>query len=599
MSWGQPSVRTRHLTVVVAVVLLAVGTLAAFNAWQLMSVDLGSRTENARLIAGLLSEFAQQAIDRKPTLDREVAIRDDPSVTSLLNASTSTAGDFDYVAIVSLEGATIKESDPNGLRQQTGRITPAESFAHKRWIGQLSELWQHDRIVQFTSEFKISNKPFVRIVSGVSARSLRAGGDAIRVSAIAALTIAGFALMAAIAGSNIVLRPLRELLQSIKQLEAESKAQGDSEASDTGSDLQLISNRIRELGRRFAGSRNEVEVMREQLEKVVGTVSQRVLLLDRNRHIILASPEAERLLNGGRMLQRGSPLSSVLSVEHPLNQLTERAFNLHQSLQQTTEVKSNGEGPTALMASVQLFEDHGRPAGALLTLSDSKQIETFVDFAARQFQLNRITSGVAHEIKNPLHALVLHLELINAKLDSGLDPRPHVEILTNEVHRLKRVVQTLLDFTRPVELVRHRIDANLLVREVIALAADARAQGVEIVGRYSAEPIHILADTDLLQQAILNIVINGCQAMLDGGKLIIEVSPTGDRQVEISIRDFGPGIREEDREKIFHLYYTTKVNGSGIGLAQAFRAVQLHDGDLSVEAPEGGGALFRLVLPKA
>ncbi len=413
----------------------------------------------------------------------------------------------------------------------------------------MSELWQHDRIVQFTSEFKISNKPFVRIVSGVSARSLRAGGDAIRVSVIAALTIAGFALMAAFACSNVVLRPLRELLQSIKQLEAESKAQGDSEAGDTGSDLQLISNRIRELGRRFAGSRNEVEVMREQLEKVVGTVSQRVLLLDRNRHIILASPEAERLLNGGRVFTRGSPLSSVLSIEHPLNQLTERAFNLHQSLQQTTELASNGEGPTPLMASVQLFEDRGRPAGALLTLSDSKPIETFVDFAARQFQLNRITSGVAHEIKNPLHALVLHLELINAKLDSGLDPRPHVNILTNEVHRLKRVVQTLLDFTRPVELARHRIDANLLVREVIALAADARAQGVEIIGRYSSEPIYLLADTDLLQQAILNIVINGCQAMPDGGKLIIEVSPTGDRQVEISIRDFGPGIREEDREE--------------------------------------------------
>jgi signal transduction histidine kinase len=262
-------------------------------------------------------------------------------------------------------------------------------------------------------------------------------------------------------------------------------------------------------------------------------------------------------------------------------------------------LRSNGEGATSLMASVQLFEDQGQPAGALLTLSDSKQIETFVDFAARQFQLNRITSGVAHEIKNPLHALVLHLELISAKLDSGLDPRPHVNILTNEVHRLKRVVQTLLDFTRPVELARHRIDANLLVREVIALTADARAQGVEIVGRYSSEPIDILADTDLLQQAILNIVINGCQAMPDGGKLIIEVSPTGDRQVEISIRDFGPGIREEDREKIFHLYYTTKVNGSGIGLAQAFRAVQLHNGELWVEAPEGGGALFRLVLPRA
>src|SRR5262249_16662511 len=133
--------------------------------------------------------------------------------------------------------------------------------------------------------------------------------------------------------------------------------------------------------------------------------------------------------------------------------------------------------------------------------------------------------------------------------------------------------------------------------EVILLATDARA--VKIEGRYSPEPIYILADTDLLQQAILNIVINGCQAMPDGGKLIIDVVPRGDLLVEISIRDFGPGIRDEDREKIFNLYYTTKVNGSGIGLAQAFRAVQLHNGDLSVETPEGGGALFRLTLPRA
>jgi hypothetical protein len=255
----------------------------------------------------------------------------------------------------------------------------------------LTELWQHDRIVQFTSEFKISNKPFVRIVSGCLGAEPARGRRRDSRLGDRGTDDRGFRPHGGIACSNLVLRPLRELLQSIKQLEAESKAQGDSEAGDTGSDLQLISNRIRELGRRFAGSRNEVEVMREQLEKVVGTVSQRVLLLDRNRHIILASPEAARLLNGGRMFTRGSPLSSVLSIEHPLNQLTERAFNLHRSLQQTTELSSNGEGPTSLMASVQLFEDQGRPAGALLTLSDSKQIETFVDFAARQFQLNRIT----------------------------------------------------------------------------------------------------------------------------------------------------------------------------------------------------------------
>src|SRR5262249_38621934 len=108
MSWDQPSVRTRHLTVVAAVGLLAIGILATFHAWQLMSGDLAARTDKARLMSGVLSEFAQQAIDRNPTLDREVAIKDDPAVISLLNASTSSTGDLDYVAIVSLDGATIK-----------------------------------------------------------------------------------------------------------------------------------------------------------------------------------------------------------------------------------------------------------------------------------------------------------------------------------------------------------------------------------------------------------------------------------------------------------------------------------------------------------
>jgi signal transduction histidine kinase len=239
-------------------------------------------------------------------------------------------------------------------------------------------------------------------------------------------------------------------------------------------------------------------------------------------------------------------------------------------------------------------------AGALLALRDLatlEHLESQLDFATKLAALNRITAGVAHEVKNPLHAMVLHLELLNAKLASGADPSTHVDILVSEVHRLSRVVQTFLDFNRPVQLQRQLVDATMILREVLLLAADASVKGVRFAEHYAKEKLTIKADVDLLKQALLNIVINGCQAMPDGGTLTVQTGRTGDGHVLIAIRDEGPGIPANVRDKVFNLYYTTKPEGSGIGLAQAFRAVQLHDGRIEVESESGKGACFRIVLP--
>ena len=109
------------------------------------------------------------------------------------------------------------------------------------------------------------------------------------------------------------------------------------------------------------------------------------------------------------------------------------------SLQEVTTFPVNGSRQQqAVVASLQIFEDRGQPAGALLTLRDFEtlqRLETQLDFATKLAALNRITAGVAHEVKNPLHAMVLHLELLSAKLDAGLDPKPHVDILMSEVNR--------------------------------------------------------------------------------------------------------------------------------------------------------------------
>jgi signal transduction histidine kinase len=599
MSW-EPSVRTRHLTVIIFLVILATIAFLCFNTARLLNAHTAAKHEKFALLAEPISDSVQQAIFTRPLEKPEYAIGLDKTVRNMIRVSTEDQQKgFAYCALVGMDGAVIAQSDTQHILQNPQRVKSLRELEAMRWYAQLHALWRTNTVYQLETTFKLTNQPFAKLIAGVPASRIRTDlAPVIKLSLIYAAIIGGLCILIAVLTSNLVLWPLREVMDSIEHLEAESALQ--SEPRPVNVEMQSIAQRLRELGRRFAGNRTEIEAIRDQLQQVVGNLTERVLLLDRERRVIMASPEAEKMLSGGRFTLRGQRLSDALSNAHPITSLTDRAFTQGQSLQEVATFPVNGvQQPKAVVASLQLFEDRGQPAGALLTLRDFEtlqRLETHLDFATKLAALNRITAGVAHEVKNPLHAMVLHLELLGAKLDAGLDPKPHVDILMSEVNRLKRVVQTFLDFTRPVEMKLHQVDANILVREVILLAADARAQGIDLQEHYGVSPLAIKADTDLLKQALLNIIINGCQVMPNGGKLLVETGKN-DGHVFIAITDQGPGIPEDARDKIFNLYYTTKPKGSGIGLAQAFRAVQLHNGRIKVESELGAGTCFRIILP--
>jgi signal transduction histidine kinase len=188
---------------------------------------------------------------------------------------------------------------------------------------------------------------------------------------------------------------------------------------------------------------------------------------------------------------------------------------------------------------------------------------------------------------------------LKSKLETeGTDPTPQIEILDSEIRRLDRVVQTFLNFTRPVEVRLDPLDLNAIVEQVVALAAtEAEGWGVTITRDPAPGPLVVKGDSDLLKQALLNVIMNGCQAMPEGGPLTITTSAGADGSARISVKDRGVGISAEARDRIFNLYYTTKAGGSGIGLAQAFRAVQLHNGEIKFDSAEGVGTTFDIVLP--
>jgi signal transduction histidine kinase len=197
-------------------------------------------------------------------------------------------------------------------------------------------------------------------------------------------------------------------------------------------------------------------------------------------------------------------------------------------------------------------------------------------------------------------------------------------VINVEIRRLDRVVQTLVDFSRPVELQLREQDLRLVVGDVLALASEELStRNITLISRMPDEPLIANVDADLLKQAALNVIQNGAQAMAEGGRLEVVLEEgwnwgedlsqaewanrssvdrtalSAPNSAVLRIADEGSGIPEEIRGKIFDLYFTTKSGGSGIGLAMTYRILQLHHGSIDVQSRKGRGTEFRLRIPLA
>ncbi len=230
-----------------------------------------------------------------------------------------------------------------------------------------------------------------------------------------------------------------------------------------------------------------------------------------------------------------------------------------------------------------------------------ERLASQLDVASRLAAISRLTGGVAHEIKNPLNAISLRLDFLRAKLgDPGEEElTKDIEVLSKEVQRLDRVVRTFLDFSRPVEVNFADVDLAELTREVADLMTPpAQLAHVAMDVESPSGPVPLRGDADLIKQAVLNLVTNAIEAMKEGGSLHLKTA-CNNGAVTLEVSDSGPGIPPALRNKVFQLYFTTKGQGSGIGLAMTYRAVQLHNGTIEFESAEGQGTTFRLQFPAA
>jgi signal transduction histidine kinase len=245
--------------------------------------------------------------------------------------------------------------------------------------------------------------------------------------------------------------------------------------------------------------------------------------------------------------------------------------------------------------------DAERQLGSMALLKDAgslKTLQSLVSYSAKLTALGRLTAGVAHEVKNPLNAMAIHLELLKDQLRASPEGvQESLQVIESEIRRLDRVVQGFLKFVRPQELQLTPTDLNRLVEEVVGLLRmEWEAAGVQFELQLDEALPALAMDEELIRQALLNVLLNACQAMPKGGWARI-VTLRERAMVCIRIADEGTGIPPEDLDKIFRLYYTTKTEGSGVGLSLVYRTLQLHDGDVRVTSEVGRGTTVSLFLP--
>jgi hypothetical protein len=407
-----------------------------------------------------------------------------------------------------------------------------------------------------------------------------------------------FATISAAVVSFRVLRPLENISQSVDLL-----ARGEFSGPVTlkrSDEWGILSSKLHLLGEQMRGEKAAFVRLQENLGHIFSNLSDGLLLFDQQDRLVLATPAAERFLGASVNTPAHRPALEVFSQNTPLHQLLRQAFQTRQSLLWKT-LELPGEPSTRVAVNAQFVGAGAERMGCLITLRDTgsrAEIRDQIDSTTKLAAIGRLMSGVAHEVKNPLNAMVLQLEVLKARLgEDGDKVQPQVEVLGEEIRRLDRVVKTFLDFTRPVEI--HRIDAEIapLVREVFALAEpQARKNNVQLILAGAGTVPTVRVDRDLIKQALLNLVLNGCQAMPQGGELIITPHAMPDA-VELEISDTGLGIPPDAQKRIFSLFYTTKPGGTGVGLAMAFRVVQLHNGTIDFSSEVNHGTTFRVTLP--
>ncbi len=547
-------------------------------------------------------------VDRSPVaVARAVteALRSSESLADVMQAVVRYSPTVQDVSVADVNGRTLVSTDPDAVGQPVSRRLDLLRVRDDGVLRQTRQVFGAPRVLDLRAPLDLNGRPFLIVHVGVRSTFVRASYEPwLR----AALLFAVFATAGAVVAAGVIataaLQPIEQISRQLERLTQDGEAVAEPPtpvpaprmrhlrvgASAPQDAVGRVTRTIDRLGAQMRLTEAGYTALRANVNQMLETLRDGVLLFGVDGRASMVSDSAAYFLENAEPTKVGQSIEQIFLRGTTLGDAVRAAYASGAST--ISERLLLEDGREVQISLDRISAGGSRAAGTLVRLRDMEsaaQLERELEVSRRLAAVGRLTAGVGHEVKNPINAMVVHLELLRSKLAAMDNPaatgaQRHVDILAGEMQRLDRVVETLADFSRPMEL--HLSDRSVqdVVDAVVELTeAEMDANGVRVLVEAPRDRLMTRVDAELMQQALLNLVLNGMQSMPSGGVLRLGLRrERGD--VVILVADQGEGIPEEVLPRIFDLYFTTKPKGSGIGLAMTYRIVQMHGGSMSVRS---------------
>jgi signal transduction histidine kinase len=558
------------------------------------------------------------------------ALRADPGLRSILESALYSKH-VTFAAIADVQNVAITHADP----MLEGRpIPPGDDLndvLSRSALSQLAAVYKGSgRTLEFTQPLFLGNTTFGSIRVGVSTLLIRQDLDlSLRPAAGWAIGAVAVSVLVATLLAQLLLRPIHVIRSGLTRLgRGEFGVRLDLNQQDEFGELGTSFNAV---SAQLSADRSQMAGQVASLESAVDSLEDAVAMVSPRGELLFTNPAMRTLLPTA---STGVALNDIVAARHPLRQVVEQTLLTRQSMGpiSATFDKSSESVGERLIVTHAVTDPAGALVGIMVIARNLEylgQVQSTIRYSRKLAALGRLSAGVAHEVKNPLNSMMIHLELLRqqcvpapnargaaavsragrarpglavaadtADIDSSAALQ-HVDVIAGEIRRLDQVVQGFLKFSRPEDLNLQPVQLSSLVAEVVPIVQpEAARAGVTLNVACDGAP-DVNGDPTMLRQAFLNLALNACQAMPNGGTLEIRCERETRGRVAVSFADTGVGIRPDHLERIFDLYFTTKPKGSGIGLSMVYRTVQMHDGEIEVQSTPGAGATFTILLPQA